>query len=251
MTIFGPEIIQWTFLFFCRIGACLMIIPGFSTQRIPVRVRLFIAIAITLAITPLLLTMVENRVPDNTPVGMTLMIVAEIIKGAIIGLMGQMFMLSMQFAASAMAMFIGMGTMPGTPIEGAEPVPSLVALLTLTATVLIFVTDLHHEVIRALLASYEVSGVGELPLMRLQLNELVSKLSTAMFLAMQVSSPFLIYAVIANLSIGLLNKLTPQVPIYFISLPFILLGGLFLLFFVSDEMLQVFMRGYGEWLRNG
>lgn len=251
MTIFGPEIIQWTFLFFCRIGACLMIIPGFSTQRIPVRVRLFIAIAITLAITPLLLTMVENRVPDNTPVGMTLMIVAEIIKGAIIGLMGQMFMLSMQFAASAMAMFIGMGTMPGTPIEGAEPVPSLVALLTLTATVLIFVTDLHHEVIRALLASYEVSGVGELPLMRLQLNELVSKLSTAMFLAMQVSSPFLIYAVIANLSIGLLNKLTPQVPIYFISLPFILLGGLFLLFFVSDEMLQVFMRGYGEWLRHG
>jgi len=228
-----------------------MIIPGFSTQRIPVRVRLFIAIAITLAITPLLLTMVENRVPDNTPVGMTLMIVAEIIKGAIIGLMGQMFMLSMQFAASAMAMFIGMGTMPGTPIEGAEPVPSLVALLTLTATVLIFVTDLHHEVIRALLASYEVSGVGELPLMRLQLNELVSKLSTAMFLAMQVSSPFLIYAVIANLSIGLLNKLTPQVPIYFISLPFILLGGLFLLFFVSDEMLQVFMRGYGEWLRHG
>jgi len=228
-----------------------MVMPGFSTQRIPMRVRLFIAIAITLALTPILLTLVENKTPDTSTVGLSLMIFAETVKGITIGLMGQMFMLSLQFAASAMALFVGMGTMPGTPIEGSEPVPALVSLLTLTATVLIFLTDLHHEVIRALLASYDVSGVGEMPLLRLQLKEIVSKLSTAMFLAMQVSSPFLIYAIIANLAIGLTNKLTPQVPIYFISLPFILFGGLFLLFFISDEMLELFMSGFRRWLENG
>lgn len=251
MTLFGPEIIQWTFLFFCRIGACLMVLPGFSTQRIPTKVRLFIAIAVTLAITPLLLLTVEGKVHETTTSGLAMVIFTEVAKGITIGLMGQMFMLSLQFSASTMAMFIGMGTMPGTPIEGSEPVPALVSLLTLTATVLVFLTDLHLEVIRALLASYEVSGVGEIPQARMQLNELVSKLSAAMFLAMQIAAPFLIYAVIANLAIGLANKLTPQIPIYFISLPFILLGGLFLLFFVSDEMLQVFMRGYSSWLRNG
>lgn len=247
----GPEIIQWAFLFFCRIGACLMLLPGFSTQRIPAKVRLFIAIAVTLALTPVLLITVETRITDWSQTNLVLMIFAEVLKGAMIGLMGQMFMLSLQFAASSMAMFIGMGTMPGTPVEGSEPVPALVSLLTLSATVLVFLTDLHLEVLRALLASYDVSGVGELPSNRLQLNEIVSKLSTAMFLAMQITSPFLIYAVIANLAIGLTNKLTPQVPIYFISLPFILLGGLFLLFFVSDEMLEVFMRGYSDWLENG
>jgi len=251
VTAIGPDVIQWTFLFFCRIGACIMVMPGFSTQRIPTRIRLFIAIAITLVLTPVLLSLVEGKTPETSGAGLMLVIVAEILKGVTIGLMGQMFMLSLQFAASAMAMFIGMGTMPGTPIEGSEPVPALVSLLTMTATVLIFLTDLHHEVIRGLLASYSVSGVGEMPEMRLQLKELISKLSTAMFLAIQVCSPFLIYAIIANLAIGLTNKLTPQVPIYFISLPFILLGGLLLLFFVSDEMLEVFMSGFSGWLENG
>lgn len=228
-----------------------MVIPGFSSQRIPVRVRLFLAIAITLTLTPILLAMVDAKGAEPNFATLTMMIIAEITKGVTIGLMGQMFMLSLQFTASAMAMFIGMGTMPGTPIEGSDPVPVLVSLLTLTATVLIFLSDLHLEVIKGLLASYDVSKVGEMPLMRVQLDELVSKLSSALFLAMQVSAPFLIYSIIANLAIGLTNKLTPQIPIYFISLPFILLGGLFLLFFISDEMLQVFMSGFASWLRNG
>ncbi len=248
---FGPETIQWTFLFFCRIGSCLMVIPGFSTQRIPGKIRLFIAIAVTLALTPILLSMVEGRVPETSPAGMIKEILAEVFKGITIGLMGQMFMLSLQFAASSVALFIGMGTMPGTPIEGSEPVPALVSLFTLTATALVFLMDLHLELIRALLASYDVSVVGEMPLARMQLDEIVSKLSTAVFLSMQVSAPFLIYGVIANLAIGLTNKLTPQIPIYFISLPFLLFGGLFLLFFVSGEMLQVFMRGFADWLQNG
>jgi len=228
-----------------------MVMPGFSTQRIPMKIRLFIAIAISLALAPILLSMVEGRTLEATSAGLTRMIAAEVFKGITIGLMGQMFMLSLQFSASAIAMFVGMGTMPGTPIEGSVPVPALVSLLTLTATVLIFLTDLHLEVIRALLASYDVSAVGEMPLMRMQLNEIVEKLSTAMFLAMRVCAPFLIYAVIANLAIGLTNKLTPQIPIYFISLPFVLFGGLFLLFFVSDDMLQLFMQGFSQWLYNG
>ena len=189
--------------------------------------------------------------PETSPAGMIKEIFAEVFKGITIGLMGQMFMLSLQFAASSVALFIGMGTMPGTPIEGSEPVPALVSLFTLTATALVFLMDLHLELIRALLASYDVSVVGEMPLARMQLDEIVSKLSTAVFLSMQVSAPFLIYGVIANLAIGLTNKLTPQIPIYFISLPFLLFGGLFLLFFVSGEMLQVFMRGFADWLQNG
>ena len=33
------------FLAFCRIGGCLMLMPGFSNPRIPVQVRLFMAFA--------------------------------------------------------------------------------------------------------------------------------------------------------------------------------------------------------------
>ena len=247
----NPDTVIWTFLYFCRIGACIMVIPGFSSRRIPLQVRLFFAIAITLVLTPLLLPEADKYSLGNSTVILVVKILAELLKGLLIGFMGLMFMLSLQFAASAMAMFIGMGSLPGTPIEEAEPVPSLVSLITMTATVLIFATDLHVEVIRALLSSYQVSPAGELPVMRLQLVEITDKAATAMMLAIQIASPFLIYAVIANFAIGLMNKLTPQIPIYFISLPVIVFGGLLLLFFVSDEILTEFMRGFSGWLENG
>ena len=47
---------------------------------------------------------------------------------------------------------------------------------------------------------------------------------------------------------GILGKLTPQIPVYFISVPFVLAGGFLILYFTSGEMLQIFMGGFSEWL---
>ena len=74
------EVVFATFLVFCRVGGCLMIMPGFSSQRVQPQIRLLIAIAITLAgviaiqivspilIRPHLMTPVETNVvvtPEN------------------------------------------------------------------------------------------------------------------------------------------------------------------------------------------
>lgn len=51
----GPETVLATFLLFCRIGACMMLIPGFSSDRVAMRIRLLMAVASTLAMAPMLL----------------------------------------------------------------------------------------------------------------------------------------------------------------------------------------------------
>jgi flagellar biosynthetic protein FliR len=43
-----------TFLIFCRVGTCLMVAPGYSRSNIPVQIRLFLAINVTLMLAPLL-----------------------------------------------------------------------------------------------------------------------------------------------------------------------------------------------------
>jgi flagellar biosynthetic protein FliR len=57
---------------------------------------------------------------------------------------------------------------------------------------------------------------------------------------LQLSAPFLVYGIVANLLFAILGKLVPQVPSYFISGPFIALGGLALLYLASAEMVVVF-----------
>ena len=41
------------FLVFCRVGGAIMLLPGFGEVFVPARVRLMIALAITLVLTPL------------------------------------------------------------------------------------------------------------------------------------------------------------------------------------------------------
>lgn len=248
MTVIGPDTILATFLIFCRVGGCLMLMPGFASPRVPTRVRLFLVLAITLALAPLLATRVEAAVPRDAPVAVLGLIGSETIVGAIIGLMGRMFFLALQFAGSAIAMLVGLSITPDSQIEEAEPVPALTSLITLTAAVLIFITDLHWEVLRALVESYSAVPVAKQLAANFGVVKIVDALTDAFILALRISAPFIVYSLLINLMFGILGKLTPQIPVYFISIPFVLAGGGMILYFTSGEALQLFITGFTEWL---
>jgi flagellar biosynthetic protein FliR len=248
VTAIGPLVILATFLMFCRIGACLMLMPGFSSPRVPTRVRLFLVVAITLALAPLLVTTVEAAIPGDSPVAVLGLIASESMVGAIIGLMGRMFYLALQFAGTAIAMLIGLSGMPESHIEEDEPVPSVTALITLTATVLLFLTDLHWEVLRVLVESYAAVPVATDLADNFGLIKIVDALTDAFFLALRIAAPFMVYSLMINLMFGILGKLTPQIPVYFISIPFVLAGGGIILYFTSAEFLHLFIVGFSEWL---
>ena len=42
------------FAAFCRIGGCFMALPGFSSFRVPMQIRLFVAVAVSMALLPIL-----------------------------------------------------------------------------------------------------------------------------------------------------------------------------------------------------
>lgn len=251
MTFLPPETILVVFVLFCRIGGCLMLMPGFSSSRVPVQVRLFVAVSVTLALTPLLLPTVNSAVPNLEPITVMRLIVSETLIGGLIGLIGRLFYMALQFMASAAAQLSGFNPVGGAPIEDTESLPPLATFITLTATVLLFVTDQHWEVLRALLASYSALPITEPFAIEFSLAKLTDAASSAFILALQISAPFIVYTLIVNLMVGIANKLTPQIPVYFISIPVVLAGGFFLLYFTIGESLRLFMMGFMGWLARG
>ena len=117
MTPFGPQLILSAFLLFCRIGACLMLMPGFSSSRVPVNVRLFIAISCTLALTPLLAPQLHGVGSGASPIGIAQIIIGETLIGALIGFMARLFFLALETLAMAAAMAIGLAANLGAPID--------------------------------------------------------------------------------------------------------------------------------------
>ncbi len=116
---------------------------------------------------------------------------------------------------------------------------------------LFFLTDLHWEVLRGLIASYAALPVsGELN-MQFSLVQVSDSLSKSFLLALRIGSPFIVYSLVVNLAVGLAAKLTPQIPIYFITVPAVLTGGLLLLYATCKPALELFITGFSGWLATG
>ena len=237
-----------TFIVFCRIGGCLMLVPGFSSVNIPVQVRLFVAIVTSFALAPILVAVLKPLVTDAPPLKLALLICTELLIGGVIGLGGRMFFLALQTMLTAMAGAIGLSSIPGTQVGDTEPAPALVPLVMAAVTTLFFLTDQHWLVLKGLMNSYDVWHPGDRLGGDIGFTHLVSRLSEAFSLTLRITSPFIVYSIIVNLSVGLINKLTPSIPVYFISVPFVMFGGFLLLYLTSDELLTQFMFGLSSWL---
>lgn len=243
MTVQAVTFVLAAVLAFCRIGGCFMLMPGLASVRVPVQIRLFVALA---ASGGLLLHLWDQIVPfvDRRPEILVPMIASEVLIGALIGLMARLYILALGFIGAAIAMLIGYGGMGGTAIEEGEPQAALATLISFSALLLLFVFDFHHEIVRALVASYKVAPLNIFLNPRSALVDVTDTLSESFLVMVRLGSPFIAYALLINLTIGLVNKLTPQIPVYFISLPFVIAGGLIMLYFAIGTMLSLFADGF-------
>ena len=238
-----PELVMAAFIAFCRVGGCFMLMPGLASVRVPVQIRLFVAVAATFA---LLIHMWDAILPfvRQRPDALFLMIVSETLIGALIGLMARLYMLALQFMGSAIAMSIGYGGQMGPGIEESEPQAALAGILSFSALLLLFVLDFHHEIVKALVGSYRLVPVDALFDPRTALVDVTDTLSESFFVVLRLGSPFIAYALLVNIAVGFVNKLTPQIPVYFISLPFVIAGGLILIYFGAPVLLSLFADGF-------
>lgn len=228
-----------------------MLMPGFSSRRVPVSVRLFTAIALSLALTPLLSTATNAIRSESRPIELVQLIASETMIGGLIGFLGRLFFAALETLSNGIALAIGLSSPLGGPADETELLPSVASLVTLAATILFFVAELHWEVLRGLVESYAaLPAVGQIDV-RFGVEEIGDCLAKSFTLALRISSPFVVYALIINLAVGLAAKLTPQIPIYFISVPAVVFGGLFLLYVSVTTLLEMFTSGFSSWLATG
>lgn len=239
------------FLLFCRVGACLMLAPGFSSERIPQRARLYLALGVSIALTPALLETARQAVAGAAPMRLATLIASELSIGATLGLLARLYFLALETLATAIAMMIGLGNIFAQAINDSEPAPAFSAFIVFFAVTLLFVTDQHLEILRGLSLSYQTAPIAAAQSIDSLLTEVARVLTQAHLLALRIASPFLIFGLMVNLAFGFLNRMIPQAPIYFISAPFVIIVGLYGLYLAGPDFFTAFTDGFGDWLRRG
>ena len=245
-----PGFVLSVFLVFCRVGSCLMLVPAIGSARVPVQVRLMLCLGASAAVAATIGEFAGLRQGTPPLITVASLVAVETGKGLFIGIMARFYFAMLQFLAEAAANAIGLSQMESSAEDG-EMMPAMASLITITASALFVITDQHLEVLRALVQSYDVMAFGANLDRRVEMVNILGVLANASLLSLQVCSPFLVFAIVINFVFGLLNKLAPQIPVYFVSAPFILGGGLLLLYFLSDEIFALFMAQFSDWLASG
>lgn len=225
--------------------------PGLSSPRVPVQVRLFAAIGIAAALSPLVLDEIVRQIANMTADKHVFLIFQETTFGMLIGLMARCFFLALQFAATAMSNFIGLSGIPGIPLEEGDTGSPLATLASTAAIAIVFTLGLHIELLRAMLDSYSVVPVGTPITADAALSNLLLTISETWLLALRLSGPFLIYGVVANLALGLGNRFAQQISIYHATSGAVMLGGFLLLYLIWMDWILVFVDAYRSWIAEG
>ena len=211
-------------MIFARIGAVLMMLPGVGESYVPPRIRLSLALVVSLALWPV----VSGSLPalPATLGDMVGWIIREVIVGLAIGALLRSFLTVLATAGEVVAQQTTLAfAQTANPMQ-ASPGSTISAFLMLFGTTLIFATNTHHLFIAGLVGSYElIAPVG--PLVTGDFATLaIRTLGDAFMLGIQLSAPVLVFAIIFNLASGLVARVMPAFQVYFAAAPLSIILGL-------------------------
>lgn len=211
-------------LIFARLGAVLLLLPGIGESYVPPRIRLSLALVMTLALWPVVTAYLP---PLPNSLGATVgWVLREVIVGLAIGAVLRAFMTALATAGEVISLQTTLSfAQTANPLQ-AQPGSTLAAFLTVMGVTLIFATNTHHLFIAGLVGSWRLISPVQ-PLVASDFTTLaIRTLSDSFLLGVQLAAPILVFSLILNLGSGLIGRIMPQFQVFFATAPLSILGGL-------------------------
>jgi len=212
-----PQVVFGYLLVMTRIASLILVVPVLGETAISPRIRFAMAFLIALVVYPV----VAGTLPAiaTSPFGLAYQILVEVLVGLFIGGCARLVMSAINVAGTIIAFQSGLAVAQGfDPTQGSQSAIIGTFLMSM-ATVLIFVTNLHHLLLAAIVHSFQQFPAGQIPSIG-DFSDLAVNIMGASFkLAVQISAPFLVYGLVFYMGLGLLARLMPQLQVFFIAMP--------------------------------
>ncbi len=204
-------------LIFVRVGAALLIMPTFSEPFINTRIRLGIALLLTLVVTPVISPGLPPLKDDA--ISILLLLLGESFIGFFLGTVARIMMSALQTAGMSIAMMIGLANALTQDLTAEQQGSVLSSLLMTIGLLVIFALNLHHLLILAVVNSYQIFIPGE-PILVEDFAFTVARVATESFkLGIQLAAPFIGLGLVFYSAMGIINRLMPSMQIFFVAIP--------------------------------
>ena len=231
-------------IIFVRFGTALMIMPGIGDSFVPANVRLYIALGLSLVISPVLQHYLPSPVPPFNV--MVTLLVVEFITGLFIGSIARILMMAMDTAGMLISLASGISNAqvfnPSLAVQGSV----FGAFLSISGVTLLFVTDMHHLLIHGLVESYDMFPIGGIPDTGSMAQLMAKAVSASFMTGFQIALPFVIMALVMYVGMGVLTRLMPQLQVFMIAIPLQILLALITLAIVLSSIMLFFLSRFQD-----
>jgi len=235
-------------LVFCRIGGAMVILPGFGETFVSPRIRLLLALLIALVVTPVADPFLPAMPSQVGP--LVLLIGGEILVGVFIGTVARLLISALATAGTVIAFVSGLASaLAFNPLlQDQGSLPSV--FLTLLGLLLMFATNLHHVMLRAVFDSYTLFVPGTGPDAGDMAMYIGRTVADSFALGIQLAAPFLVISLVFYVMMGLLARLMPQMQVFFVAIPLQILLSFFIMSSVLTGVMLWFLTQFSSRLSN-
>lgn len=206
-----------------RIGGLIMTAPVFGSRPIPARIRLGIALAITLAVAPLMSPAVP-AVDALSPAGV-LIIMQQVLIGVMMGFAFQLVISAVITGGQVISLQMGLGfAIMVDPQNGAQA-PVLSQFYVLMVLLIFLGLDGHLVMIEILTDSFRYMPVSEKGLVPDSLWQLLTWGGMIFSGAIGIALPAIASLLVVNMAFGIMTRAAPQLNIFAIGFPITMILG--------------------------
>ncbi|MEK6685486.1 MAG: flagellar biosynthetic protein FliR [Pseudomonadota bacterium] len=217
-----------TFLWpFSRILALVASAPILGNPSVPVRVKLGLAIMITILVTPA----VEKSIPPIDPAsGIGLIILLQqILIGVAIGFVMRIVFVAVEMAGELIGLQMGLGFAIFFDPQNSGQIDIMGRFLGVIASLAFLAMDGHLMMIALISQSFTTLPVGSEGMTDATFTTLANLGGEIFKSGLQLSLPVLTALLITNLALGILTRAAPQLNIFAVGFPLTLSMGLLVL----------------------
>ncbi|SJL82352.1 flagellar biosynthetic protein FliR [Vibrio palustris] len=215
---------------FTRISAMLMVMTVTGARFVSPRIRLYLSLAITLAVMPAI-----PQVPQSIEV-MSLrgfmITFQQIVIGVSMGMVTQFIIQTFVLLGQIIGMQSSLGFASMVDPANGQSTPLLGQLFMFLSTLFFLVSDGHLEMIHLVVISFKTLPIGDGSLNSIDFREMALWLGVIFQVGLRMSLAAVVALLTINLSFGVMTRAAPQLNIFSLGFSLALLVGLFLCWYL-------------------
>lgn len=225
MTLAYDQIVNqllWYLLPFFRVAAFIMAAPIFSTGMVPMKIRLIVAVAISIAVFP---SLTPAAAIDPLSLDMVMRVIQQILIGISLGFVMQFIFAAVVNGGQIIGMQMGLGFAQMMDPQTGVNVPVVSQFYNIIAVLLFLALNGHLVLVQILGESFKLLPVDGAGLSMAGIEAMVFFSSWMFSGALIMVLPAVVALLMINMVMGVMTRATPQMNIFAVGFSITITAG--------------------------